>query len=391
VNQGELRISLLTTGKIDQDLMITKKNLGIPFISFEDAAISFDQYNRHNVLETKGDMLNNILQFYKETFKNQAAVLLGSLDILGNPMGFIQDFSSGVEGLLKKGNIGGLFVNVAHGFSDSAAKMTGVIADGLWSASMDSKFQESRDSLRVSRASSSSSHFSAGLKGFGMGMIGGLTSMVTQPIEGASKKGVTGFFAGIGKGLVGTVAKPVAGVLDFASGTAAAVRMSTETQLPTPKPVRLKRNCYGPGGVLGKYIKHASEGQEILLKFNEGDVEEMYVAMEVVRPSTDRLKAILTNKGIYFVKSGPPCPENIKLHVEYTRLLDSQYYFEESLHFIEMFLCRRQDYSVQEYNLDNRTTVRCETERVAYKVTQKANYLKSLYEESLFAVPKVVK
>lgn len=50
--------------------------------------------------------------------------------------------------------------------------------------------------------------------------------------------------------------------------------------------------------------------------------------MEVVRPSTDRLKAILTNKGIYFVKSGPPCPENIKLHVEYTRLLDSQYYFE---------------------------------------------------------------
>lgn len=64
-------------------------------------------------------------------------------------------------------------------------------------------------------------------------------------------------------------------MLDFASGTAAAVRMSTETQLPTPKPVRLKRNCYGPGGVLGKYIKHASEGQEILLKFNEGDVEEM--------------------------------------------------------------------------------------------------------------------
>ena len=54
---------------------------------------------------------------------NQAAVLLGSLDILGNPLGLIQDFSSGMEGLLKQGNIGGLFVNVAHGFSDSAAKV----------------------------------------------------------------------------------------------------------------------------------------------------------------------------------------------------------------------------------------------------------------------------
>ena len=69
--------------------------------------------------------------------------------------------------------------------------MTGVIADGLWSASMDDKFQESRDSLRVARSSSSSTHFSAGLKGLGMGVIGGLTSMVTQPIEGATRKGVS--------------------------------------------------------------------------------------------------------------------------------------------------------------------------------------------------------
>lgn len=56
---------------------------------------------------------------------------------------------------------------------------------------MDRKFQESRDSMRVERGSSSASHFSAGLKGLGMGMIGGLTSMITQPIEGASKKGVS--------------------------------------------------------------------------------------------------------------------------------------------------------------------------------------------------------
>ena len=98
-------------------------HVGIPFISFQDAAISFDRYQRLNLLETKYGMLQNILQFYKETFTNQAASLLGSLDILGNPVGFIQDLSSGVEGLLKKGNIGGLFFNVAHGFSDSAAKV----------------------------------------------------------------------------------------------------------------------------------------------------------------------------------------------------------------------------------------------------------------------------
>lgn len=73
----------------------------------------------------------------------------------------------------------------------SNAQVTGSIANGLWSASMDNKFQESRDSFRVSRASSSGSHFSAGLKGLGMGVIGGLTSIITQPIEGASRKGVS--------------------------------------------------------------------------------------------------------------------------------------------------------------------------------------------------------
>lgn len=66
--------------------------------------------------------------------------------------------------------------------------MTGVIADGLRSASGQSS--DGRDSMRASRASSSSSHVSAGLKGFGMGMLGGLTSIIVEPIDGASKRGV---------------------------------------------------------------------------------------------------------------------------------------------------------------------------------------------------------
>lgn len=86
-----------------------------------------------------------------------------------------------------------------------------------------------------------------------------------------------GFLSGIGKGLVGTVAKPMAGVFDLASGTAAAVRTSTETTVPVPPVVRLKRNCYGPGGVLAKYSKMASEGQDVLRRFNQGDPDEMLV------------------------------------------------------------------------------------------------------------------
>ena len=92
--------------------------------SFDAAVIVFESYTRNNIFETFSSLQSHIKDHYIQTFKNQITTLLGSLDILGNPMGLLQDFSSGVEGLLKKGNVGGLFVNVAHGMSNSAAKVS---------------------------------------------------------------------------------------------------------------------------------------------------------------------------------------------------------------------------------------------------------------------------
>jgi len=85
-----------------------------------------------------------------------------------------------------------------------------------------------------------------------------------------------GFLTGIGKGIVGTVAKPTAGVLDFASGAAAAVRgqaTRTSRYLP-PKQARLRRNCFGPSGAIPKFTSTHAEGQEIMLKLNEGNFNE---------------------------------------------------------------------------------------------------------------------
>ena len=97
--------------------------LGLYLASFDAAVIVFESYARNNVFETFSSLQSHIKDHYIQTFKNQITTLLGSLDILGNPMGLLQDFSSGVEGLLRKGNVGGLFVNVAHGMSNSAAKV----------------------------------------------------------------------------------------------------------------------------------------------------------------------------------------------------------------------------------------------------------------------------
>lgn len=57
--------------------------------------------------------------------KWQAAKILGSVDFLGNPLGFVADVSEGVSGLLLEGNVAALLQNVTHGISNSAAKVTG--------------------------------------------------------------------------------------------------------------------------------------------------------------------------------------------------------------------------------------------------------------------------
>ena len=46
---------------------------------------------------------------------------------------------------------------------------------------------------------------------FGFGFYDGISGLVTQPLEGAKKGGVSGLAKGFGKGIGGLVLKPAAG------------------------------------------------------------------------------------------------------------------------------------------------------------------------------------
>jgi len=391
----EAKLSLLTVGRLTPDLLKIKRYLGVPLVNLEDASIELTLFRKEHLFDRLDVILDQVKRHYSDVVRGQAASVLGSLDILGNPMGLIHDVSTGMEGLVKRGNLGGLIVNVAHGLSDTAAKMTGSIADGLWSASMDQRLQESRGVMRAERGSSSSDHLLAGVRGLGMGMIGGLTSIVTQPIEGASRKGVQGFFTGIGKGIVGTVAKPAAGVLDLASGAAAAVRGAARGKQYAPKPVRLKRNCYDAGGVLPSYSKSMAEGQDVLMRLNDADVNERFVASELVRSDRDdRLRSIITTDAVYFVRAkGPPSAESVVLCLEYSELYIAKVVVDSSAPvpggraFIELIMRRESngDY-LPSRNPDKRPLVRCDSSLIANKVSDKVNYMKSLYAEKQLAV-----
>lgn len=139
----------------------------------------------------------------------------------------MNDVSEGFNGLIREGNVGGLVTNLAHGISNSAAKMTESLSDGLGLVTMDEEHEEMRQRIRQVDTGRGRDHIYAGLKGLGFGVLGGATGIFKQAYEGATNEGIPGFFSGVGKGLVGAVAKPVVGVLDLASETARAVRDSS--------------------------------------------------------------------------------------------------------------------------------------------------------------------
>ena len=93
------------------------------------------------------------------------------------------EVSEGLSGFLAEGNVGALVQNVTFGLSNSAAKLTGSLSDGIGRVAMDERHEEVRQRL-LKHAGHSSDHLVAGLKGFGFGVLGGITSTVTQTYQG---------------------------------------------------------------------------------------------------------------------------------------------------------------------------------------------------------------
>ncbi|KFB49228.1 vacuolar protein sorting 13D [Anopheles sinensis] len=283
---AQIRLSFVTASKLTPEFAEIKRNLGFTFIKFEDAVINFEQFAHKYHFETMDAYLSAIRAHYKQELKWQAASILGSVDFLGNPLGFANDLSEGFSSLLLEGSISSLVKNVTHGISNSTAKLTETISDGLGKVVFDDEHVETRQRiLDVSGGSGSGTtgdHLVAGFRGFTFGLLGGVTSIVKHTYQGTANDGLSGFITGLGKGLVGTVTKPVIGVLDLASETANAVReQSKGSNRILPERKRPPRTVTGaPGGLLPPYSYLQSTGQQYLFLINKRNFSEQFMAYE---------------------------------------------------------------------------------------------------------------
>ncbi|QPG76144.1 hypothetical protein FOA43_003530 [Brettanomyces nanus] len=265
----------------------------------KDAPIRLSALILENLRTPLPYLQQNIEEHYKQAFLYQWYKVLGSADVIGNPVGLFNNISSGVMDIfyepyqgyimtdrpqelgigLAKGGLSFLKKSV-FGFSDSVSRFTNSMAKGLTAASMDKSFQEKR---RQTRQKNKPNHpfggFATGTSSLFEGITSGVAGLAMAPIEGASKEGAAGFFKGLGRGLIGLPTKTATGVLDFANDVSEGIKKTT-TAFDTEglDRVRLPRSvCYD--GCVTRYSEREAQGQ-FWLKTCEGGkyAREKYLA-----------------------------------------------------------------------------------------------------------------
>ncbi|RCH95152.1 hypothetical protein CU098_002571, partial [Rhizopus stolonifer] len=281
--------------------------------NINDAPVKLNALIVDNLRASSEDLTARIMLHYKDQIVYQIHRVLGSIDILGNPVGLFNTLSSGFGELfyepyqgfimsdrpqdlgigIAKG-VGGFMKKSVFGITDSMSRFTGSLGKGISAATMDKKFQDRR---RMNMTRNKPTHaiygVTQGVGYFGTSVASGVAGLVKRPIEGAESGGVVGFVGGVGKGLVGAFTKPVVGFLDMASNITAGIRETTTVfEGGDLKRERLPRFT-GRDGIVTSYSQREALGQMWLKELESGKFfHETYIAHSIV--DNDETIAILT-------------------------------------------------------------------------------------------------
>ncbi|KAJ1923434.1 Vacuolar protein sorting-associated protein 13, partial [Tieghemiomyces parasiticus] len=327
----KFNLSFVRTQRINQELdplssvnplMVIGNAFTMAVGNVNDAPVKLNALVIENVRASASILLDRFTQHYTQEALYQIHKVLGSADVLGNPVGLFNNISSGVADFfyepyhgfvmsdrpqdfgigLARGTYS-LFSKTVYGFSDSFSKFAESVSKGLSVATLDKAYQDRR---RIARTRNRPRHalygVSQGATSFASSVASGITGVVMQPIQGAERDGVGGFFKGVGKGLVGVVTKPMVGVLDLASHVTEGIKNTTTVFSAVDLDrVRLPR-FVARDGILHPYNQRDALGQYWLKQINNGEYfYETYLAHLELRGS--EMVALVTYTKILLIKS----------------------------------------------------------------------------------------
>ncbi|XP_047435908.1 vacuolar protein sorting-associated protein 13C isoform X3 [Mugil cephalus] len=304
-----------------QSLNLLLKSIGATLADVDDLIFKLAFFEVKYQFYRRETLMWEVARHYSEQFLKQMYVLVLGLDVLGNPFGLIRGLSEGVEAFFyepfqgavqgpeefAEGFVIGVRSLLGHtvgGAAGVVSRITGSVGKGLAAITMDKEYQQKRREEMNRPPKDFGESLAKGGKGLLKGVVGGVTGIVTKPVEGAKKEGAAGFFKGIGKGLVGVVARPTGGIVDMASSTFQGIqrghqRAAESTEEVTKlRPVRLIRE----DGIIRPYDRTESQGFDLFQRSQVNQLPGEAFRDHCQFPGHRKTNIIVTNRRVLCVK-----------------------------------------------------------------------------------------
>ncbi|KAJ7311290.1 hypothetical protein JRQ81_006906 [Phrynocephalus forsythii] len=293
------------------------KSIGATLTDVDDLIFKLAFFEIMYQFYKRDELMWKVIGHYRDQFLKQMYVLVLGLDVLGNPFGLIRGLSEGVEAFFyepfqgavqgpeefAEGFVIGVKSLLGHtvgGAAGVVSRITGSVGKGLAAITMDKEYQQKRREEMGRQPKDFGESLAKGGKGFLRGVIGGVTGIVTKPMEGAKKEGAAGFFKGIGKGLVGVVARPTGGIVDMASSTFQGIQRVAESteEVSSLRPPRLIHE----DGIIRPYDLEEAEGYNLFENSHIKKLEGERFRFHSAAPGGRKAQVIVTNRRVLFVK-----------------------------------------------------------------------------------------
>ena len=195
--------------------------MGNIFTHITDFHLKFTSLYYSDVFTDIFSLTSQLTNEYLSQLKRRIFKVIGSLDILGNPTGYVSSIGEGFIQLFEEPRKG--LINGPLGFGEGVAKGFGNLLNAIISGTFDAVGKisgtllascEMLQGVKVAEQleDREPDNVLDGIyKGVKEGLLDlgkGIGGIVLKPFKGAKKEGVKGFFKGLGTGLIGAVVSP---------------------------------------------------------------------------------------------------------------------------------------------------------------------------------------
>lgn len=291
---------------------------GLRIPKIDRAPIKLNALLLENPFVSSSGLLNRLASHYKWEVIKKSYRVLGSFDIIGNPVNSLSALGSGFKDFfyepakgiaygpkefmrgLRRGSKS-LMKKSIYALFNPIAGVSEQLSDALATVTMDKHFVNKRAMVNVEEPSDFKDGLSKGSSVLGHGFADGVTGMVKLPQKQQKLYGTRGLFKGIGLGILGVGLKPASGFVDFAAKTAKGI---TNQMIHKPfDRIRFPRH-FNDDQVLVPYNAEKSYRQYLISSLHGGKYSHEQISFHSLL-SDARTLVIVTNNHVFTFKCPP--------------------------------------------------------------------------------------